>query len=365
MEKIRKELGPDAVILSSRHIRGKGIGGLFKKKLLEVVVAHEPVPERGLRTEYKPKPSPEPERPNIPPATDLTKIDQLNEKITVLQDVVKDFTEKIITVDKESTLKFSADVNEVYHRLLSHDVHDEVAKRIATATQDILGKTDEDPKSVAEQLILQALGDPAQIKLKKYKTNVIMLIGPTGVGKTTTLVKLAGLYTCACGYKVGLINCDTYRVAAQEQLKTYSEIMDIPLCTVYSPDDIPDALKTLQDRDVVLIDTAGKSSSDEEYRREIEELIAKSGADEVLLTMSIVTGFNASREIINNYSFLPEYKLIVTKMDEVSVWGNILNIITHSGKPLTYITVGQSVPDDIEQADMQKIADNILGSVSV
>ena len=141
--------------------------------------------------------------------------------------------------------------------------------------------------------------------------------------------------------------------------------MDIPLCTVYSPDELEEALNTLDGRDVVLIDTAGKSSSDEAYRKEISALIEKSNADEVLLTLSVVTGFHACKEIISNYTFLKDYKIVITKMDEVSIWGNALNIVSFAGKPLTYITIGQSVPDDIEQADMQKLTGNILGSANV
>ncbi len=363
MEKIRRELGPDAVILNSRNVRGKGFGNLFKKKLLEVVVAYEPVSERQNRSSLKQEKAAKQEQRETVPSAELVKIDQLNEKINALQDVVKDFTAKF--AEKESKCSLTAEVYEIYQRLISHDVHDENAKRIAAEIQNIISRKQESPRTVAEQLILQALGDPAEIKLKKYKTTVILIIGPTGVGKTTTLVKLAGLYTCESGYKVGIISSDTYRIAAQEQLKTYSEIMDIPLYTVYSADELENALKNMQDRDIVFIDTAGKSSSNEEYRQEIEELIEKSGADEIFLTVSVVTGFNASREIIVNYSFIPDYKFIITKMDEVSVWGNVLNILSLARKPLTYITVGQSVPDDIEKADMQKIADNILGSVEI
>lgn len=364
MEKIRRELGPEAVILSSRNIRGKGFGGLFKKKLLEVVVAHEPLQDK-TRLEQKQKQQAELPLRDLTPIADFTKIDQLNEKLVALQDAVKDFTDKIATAEKESTLMFTPDVAGLYNKLVVNDVQDDLAKRIATDAQSISDKLSEDPRLIAEQLIFQAMGDPLQIKLKKYKTNVIMLVGPTGVGKTTTLVKMAGLFSGAYGLRVGLVNTDTYRVAAQEQLKTYSEIMDIPLVTVYSAEEMDDALKSLEDRDVVLIDTAGKSASSEEYRKEILSYIEKSGADEVILTMSVVTGYNASREIINNFSFLQDYKIIITKIDEVSVWGNVLNIVATAKKPLTYLTTGQKVPDDIEQADVQKIVDNILGSVNI
>ena len=122
-----------------------------------------------------------------------------------------------------------------------------------------------------------------------------MLLGPTGVGKTTTIVKLAGQFALEQGLKVGFINTDTYRVGAQEQLKTYAEIMELPICTIYSPDEMEQALLTLQDRDVVLIDTAGKCAGDQEYHDEIEAYIRQSGADEVLLARQRVDGLRCKQ----------------------------------------------------------------------
>jgi flagellar biosynthesis protein FlhF len=368
MEKIRKDLGPDAVILSNRRIHSRGIGALFKKKLLEVVVAYEPTAEKPMRAEHAERPRqeifvPEQAKPAVS-VEDLTKLDVLNVKIEQLQGVVKDFTEKITIADKD-TAKFSPEVALLYDRMIYRDVNEEIARRLAVNTQEVMVKMSVNPNMVMEQLVLESLGDPSQIRLKKFKTNVIILVGPTGVGKTTTVVKLAGLFTCGYGLKVGLVNTDTYRIAAQEQIKTYADIMDIPLCTVYSPDELEEALKSMEERDVVLIDTAGKSPSDEAYKKEIRTLIEKTEADEVLLTISVVTGFHACKDIITNYSFLKDYKIIITKMDEVSVWGNVLNIVSFAGKPLTYLTIGQNVPDDIEQADTQKITSNILGSVSI
>ena len=371
MDKIRKDLGPDAVILSNRQIRNRGVGGLFKKKLLEVVVAYEPIREKFLHSERHEKPrielvpEPEPKEKPQPMPEKTGNIDVLSDKLEALQGVVKDFTEKISIVDKDTAIKFSAEIGSLYERLVSRDVNEEIARKLVRDTQEVTAKMSVNPHMVIEQLVLEALGDPSQIKLKKFKTNVIMLVGPTGVGKTTTLVKLAGLYACGYGLKVGFINTDTYRIAANEQIRTYSEIMDIPLCTIYSADEMEEALKALEDRDVILIDTAGKSSLDADYRSEVETLIEKSGADEVLLTLSVVTGFSACKEIIRNYAFIRDYKLIITKMDEVSAWGNVLNIVAFAGRPLTCITVGQSVPDDIEPVDMQKITTNILGSVNI
>jgi flagellar biosynthesis protein FlhF len=190
-----------------------------------------------------------------------------------------------------------------------------------------------------------------------------VLLGPTGVGKTTTLVKLAGHYACEHGLKIGFINTDTFRVAAQEQLKIYSEIMDIPCNIAYNTEDLKQALKEQEDRDLVLVDTAGKSIGDKEYKKDIEELLGACQPDEVLLAVSVTTGYKACKSIIDNFSFVKDYKLAVTKLDEVESWGNLLNIIEFAKKPIAYITMGQSVPDDIDEADAAKIAENIVKKV--
>ncbi len=358
MDTVRKELGPEAVILSSKPVRNKGLSGFFQKKVLEVVVAYGPADVRGTAKQRDlPQGLPENVRQTD---MNLEKIDQLGSKISALQDVVADFTQKIKTVDKETTLKFSPDILRLYEKLQDSDVDEEIAKDLASETQDIAGRVADSPREVIRQLVIDRLGQPQPIRLKKFKRNIIMLVGPTGVGKTTTLVKLAGLFTCEFGLKVGLINTDTYRIGAHDQIRTYSDIMDIPLNIVYSPEELESALKTQEDRDVVLIDTVGKSSWDQEYRENLKSMIQAGNPDEVLLTVSVSTSHRAVKEIVGNYSFLENFKIIITKLDEVKVWGNALNIINYVGKPLAYVTVGQSVPDDIEQASAEKIADNII-----
>jgi flagellar biosynthesis protein FlhF len=377
MEKIRRDLGPDAIILNSRPIRRKNAFGFLQKRLIEVVVAYEPKEAaRPQRTEPTIQPvlsEPAGEADRVRTATavatatkpvdkaDVEKIDRLSSKLDALQEAVKDFTVKMKVADNETLLNLTPPVAELYERLMEHDVQDRLAKKLALDAQKISEKLSIQPEMVAEQFILEKLGDPAPIRIKKFKRNVILLVGPTGVGKTTTIVKLAGLFALAQELKVALINSDTYRIAAHEQLKTYADILNVPLSIVYSPPELADALKEYEDMDVVLIDTAGKSPNDEAHREEIKSLVKYGEADEVLLVVSVSTSCKACKEIIRSYSFLEDYKVLVTKLDEVNVWGNVLNIISFAGKPLCYVTNGQNVPNDIELADTAKIAKNILG----
>lgn len=391
MEKIRRDLGPEAVILSTREIKPKGINGWFKKKPIEVTVAYEPAPGRSIIPEKSalkepahevkrpaaPARSPEAaqrsaqtqkadlpaaEKAEVPETREEESFKQLYERLGEIKGVVSGVAEKISTPEKKPPQRLSAEATQIYETLVEHDVHFTVARKIARQTQEIAARVGEDPRRVAQSLIAETLGESAAIRLKKYRMNVVMLVGPTGVGKTTTLVKLAGLFTIDQNLKVGLINTDTYRVAAQEQIKTYAEIMDLPLHTLYSPEETEDALKALDDRDVVLLDTAGKSMANKEYAKEIEAYVSQSGADEVLLTVSASMGYSACKSFLEQFAFLKEAKLVVTKLDEVVSWGSVLNIAYLAQRPVAYVTMGQNVPYDIERFDVKKAVENILES---
>jgi flagellar biosynthesis protein FlhF len=202
--------------------------------------------------------------------------------------------------------------------------------------------------------------EPEPFSFTKDK-KVIIVIGPTGVGKTTTLAKLAANMVLTEKKKVGLVTSDTYRIAAVEQLKTYSEIIGVPLTIVYTPGEILNAIEGYKDKDLILVDTAGRSHKDKYQLMELKTLIKSSINYEVYLVMSATTKFSDCIEIIKNYSFLDDYKLLFTKMDETSAFGVILNVAYITKKPISYITTGQSVPDDIEIADNGKIINCLLG----
>ena len=212
-------------------------------------------------------------------------------------------------------------------------------------------------------IIAGLLGSPETIREKNNgKPVTVIFVGPTGVGKTTTLAKIAANYLLNKKKTVGLITADTYRIAAVEQLKTYAEILGIPVTVVYTPAEMKEAVGLHADKDLILIDTAGRSHKNKAQFEELKALIAASEADEVYLVLSAVTSPRNCREILNHYSFLKEYKLLFTKTDETPVLGIILNVRYMTGKSLSYITTGQSVPDDIETANIDKITKNLIGS---
>jgi flagellar biosynthesis protein FlhF len=221
--------------------------------------------------------------------------------------------------------------------------------------------TKSDLKAALTDVISEIVGDPFTIEKDIEPNNVIFFLGPTGVGKTTTLAKLSARLSLMENKKVGLITADTYRIAAVEQLRTYSEILGIPLSVVYEPDELMSAIKKYKDMDYILVDTAGRSHRSDEMQRDVQSLISKVPNKEVFLVISATTGFKDVREIVSSYGFLDDYKIIVTKLDETSAPGGILNIRMLTEKKLTYFTTGQNVPDDIELANPERLIMNIMG----
>lgn len=210
-------------------------------------------------------------------------------------------------------------------------------------------------------IVKEILEEPYTIDESGKGKRVFVFVGPTGVGKTTTLAKLAARLSLINNKTVGLVTADTYRIAAVDQLKTYSEILGLPLKVIYEPEEISDALNRYNDKDCVLIDTAGRSHKSEELLQDLKGILTYVENPEIFLVISMTTGYKDIKSILDSYDFLDDYKLLLTKLDEASSLGNVLNIKLETGKPLSYFTIGQSVPDDIEVASVDKIADYIVG----
>lgn len=248
--------------------------------------------------------------------------------------------------------------------LFDNDVEPKLIEKILEKIRERGGKTLNKDKvySLAAKVMSVLLGEPEPIKLiEGKKPHVAIFIGPTGVGKTTTLAKIAADFTFR-QKKVGLITADTYRIAAVEQLKTYAEILNLKVTVVYSPSEIKDAVERLSDCNLILIDTAGRSHKNKTHFDELKALVNAVNADETYLVMSSNTSRIAIREILEYYAFIKNYKLLFTKLDESPVPGVILNARYMTGKPLSYTTAGQSVPDDLDIANIRQLVTGILNN---
>jgi len=305
------------------------------------------------------------EKPASEPRTALAECqavpEPLRDEIASLKNTVQAVANRMGLMTRDPALTLPPEILSLYSGLIERDVPEDMARRVALMAQAVQSRRTVKAETAARQIVMDRLGEPVPIRIRPNRQNVMFFVGPTGAGKTTTLVKLASMLTLEYNLRVGLLNMDTYRIGAMEHLRIYADIMNIPVHTAYSSADLADALVQMADRDVVLVDTAGKAPGDENYQKEMTEWIGVARADEVFLVVSVATGHRAVKEIIRHYSFLPDYKLIMTKLDEVSAWGNVLHIRELAGKPLAYVTTGQNVPDDIRPADTRRLADNIIG----
>jgi flagellar biosynthesis protein FlhF len=246
-----------------------------------------------------------------------------------------------------------------YTRLVEQDVDEGLA---ADLTQRVYRKLGEDLLSnkarvdaaIVEEISMLLKPMPAELITRKRK--VIALVGPTGVGKTTTIAKLAAIYKLIYKKQVALISADTYRIGAIEQLKTFAAIADIPMEVVYKPTEMKTALAAYKEKDVVFIDTVGRSQRMKKDIAELGKFVSAAQPDEVHLVLSASTGGRALSEIIQNFKCVSPNRLIFSKLDEAVVFGQIANIAHQYGLPISHITTGQSVPDDIKVADNMQVA---------
>lgn len=189
---------------------------------------------------------------------------------------------------------------------------------------------------------------------------IMALIGPTGVGKTTTIAKLAANYNLFEGKKVGLITIDTYRIAAVEHLKTYGDIINLPVEVVYKPADLSQSFQNLHDCDLILIDTAGRSPHNQAMMDELKKFLSHSKIGLILLAISATTRYQDMISIAENFSQIAYTHLIFTKLDETDSFGSIVSLAWKIRRPISYLTTGQNVPDDIEIAKSDKLLSHLI-----
>ena len=374
--KVKMDLGNNAIILNTKKVRQRGIKKYFAKPMVEIMAAIDDDSSRTRELEVaKVEQSTTSER-----VLDKNKLSQKEEKFTELENKVNNIESMIGRLldavkpgDARSTLQLENDSRQMpnvfqllYNNLLKNEVDPELAQKIIDqVTKKSSTRSVNDAALAMYSVISSLFGRAEPIRLRSDgKPTVILFVGPTGVGKTTTLAKLAANFMLANKKKVGLITADTYRIAAVDQLKTYAEILGIPLSIAYTISEIGTEIEKYSDKDVILIDTAGCSHRNKQKFEELKLLTKECKADEIFLVLSATVSSKNSKDIISNYNFIPNYRLIFTKLDETPVYGNILNSKCYSNRSLAYITNGQNVPDDIEIANVDKLSKNLLGSIN-
>jgi flagellar biosynthesis protein FlhF len=414
LQKIRSDLGKDAVILNTKEIRSGGFLGLFGKKKIEVIAATDtsgggntasaapsrPPAPRPAAAPIKMVPpvavleqEPRSDFPDVPdvletvgmvrkePTTAVQSVSNsvaaaaytpsvsssnIQHKEDVLLEEIKQMKEMMrkLSISVKDETQLPEPLFDLEQRLLDQEVDPLLAKgMIEIALQAALTSGEEVTKESAYLSVKEQLSELFQSSTNKQispETRVVHFVGPTGVGKTTTIAKLAAEYVLKHHRKVGFITSDTYRIAAIEQLKTYATILNVPIEVVFSPQDLTKAFHQLAACDVIFMDTAGRNFRNQMYVSELNALLKTQGNSETILVLSLTTKYKDMKAITNNFNKFKLDKVLFTKMDETDTYGSIVNLIHDFPLQLSYVTHGQSVPDDISEMNEQHIIDLIL-----
>lgn len=388
MKQIRAELGNDAVILNSKIVTTGGFLGFFKKENIEVIAAIDEVvqAERKMQFEQpkvkvkpiaKPMPTnldreviPLPSRsvePSISKPLPKEPISEGNKKLD--EDMLAEISglKKMLQTitEQQSELPLPEPIQKSGQRLLDQEVPKDIRDELISS---LLQKWYSNGSGVNEREVnkwlrqelydwLSTLSFGGITFTKKY----INLVGPTGVGKTTTLAKMAA--ECALKYKkkVALITTDTYRIAAIDQLKTYAKILNVPLEVCYSLEDYKQACEAFKDYDIVLIDTAGRNFRNQQYVEDLKKVVDFEHDMETFLVLALTAKQKDMIDIYHQFSLIKINKFIFTKADETSTYGAMLHMMKTSHIGVAYITNGQNVPDDMIAANREQVTNLILG----
>ena len=391
----QNELGKDAIVMNIKTMNPKGIFKMFRKSKVEVTAAIDEKEEGTFKVQMKQAEEASKQEEKKKEEKEVTLERKKEEKESAIEEKLNNLAkmiEKEMELKKESSIKEKEgeeekkeetkeaekkDSKEDYNRamielvqkqLMDHEVEQEFAREIVKDIEnkkDVKLKIDDVLANVYQRIVLK-LGHPDMIELEHNTGNgpkLIYFIGPTGVGKTTTIAKIASKLKLEKKAKVALITADTYRIAAVEQIRTYANILSIPIKVVYEPEEIKKTIEEFSDYDLILVDTAGRSHKNEEQCNDLKSLLeaSKDYKQEIYLVLSAATKYRDLVKITETYSKITNYKLIFTKLDETGCLGNILNIRMLTKLPLSYATNGQNVPDDICVLDAQNIAKQLLG----
>lgn len=394
----KKELGNGVVIMNVRSVKKKGLLGLLGGKCIEVTVALEE--EKELLRQKK-----EVEKEAVPISSAEVKSNSgmqahvlmndnsaaIEKKLDSLQTLLVSQMQKaeeereLAKLEKEKEKEKDKEKEEpeqskeeeetpeqdkflrlLYNTMIDGEVDEKYANQII---QDVeKSKKPNVPfdyilANVYQKMILQ-FGMCDGIVPAQEGPKVVAFIGPTGVGKTTTIAKVASHYAVEEKKKIVLLTADTYRIAAAEQLRTYANILEVPFRVIYTEDELQSAVMDFKEYDYIFLDTIGHSYQNEEQinsMKNLLEAVKELAQTQIFLVLSATTKYRDLLKIADTYSSVADYQLIFTKLDETNTLGNLLNLKLHTGAEIAYVTCGQNVPSDIERFNPQKTVKQLLG----
>ncbi len=382
-DQMRNELGPDAIILGTRTLSKGSALGLFGRAMYEVTGAiDEPATASSYGSRRMAAPfdryldnasplvdpsahlaelkkiaerfnnrrgqGPAGRRQLVEPVGESAGMTELRSEMQAMQGALREISDHIRHA-KAPDLPDA--LRELYTTLLEQEVDEALARQMVLAVNDALSPEQRQSREITRDTLLKVMARlirvPGELKARRRKTKIVALVGPTGVGKTTTIAKLAAIHKLLHRKNVGLISTDTYRIGAIEQLRTFASIADIPMDVVYKPSEVAGALKKFRDRDIVFVDTVGRSHRSKKEVAELGRFVQSADPDEVHLVLSASTSARAINEIIRQFGIVKPNRLLFTKLDEAVTLGPLFSVVNKQHIPVAYVTTGQTVPDDI------------------
>lgn len=381
LAQVKADLGADAIILHTQPVKVGGVFGLFAHKMIEVTAAVEPpapkaspaaavVPLPALQAAVAAQPA-APPAPHgaaalapagaAPAARAEEELGHLRQEVERISGLV---TRVLDRLEVPAADKLEPVVRPVYSALVERGVEPDLAAGVVRKIQNRLKKEGQAGRLLAQialEVLSKQFGLPETIQAAAGQRRVVALMGPTGVGKTTTLAKLAAFWALRKRLKVVMMTADTYRIAAVEQLRTYCEIIQVPLEVVENPGEVAAALARHAGTDLILVDTAGRSHRNPGQMGELGAYLEALQPHERYLVLSLTSSSRDALAVTEAYGAAGFDRLLFTKLDEAMAPGTILNVVARTRKPLSYVTTGQNVPDDIEVASPEKLSRMMLG----
>lgn len=400
----RKELGENAVIMHAKQVKKKGLLGLFKRPYYEVSAALEEESDASfakikaavsevaktikddtasnsvdaakrsietIRKESEPVQEGASATNNKAYAAQVSANSvNIEEKLDSLHNLLLE--KQLISQDKPDLSETETDARStdffklIYNTLIDNEVDEKYVNDIIDEAVKIYKpncQIDYILANIYQRMVLK-FGNISLIEGAESGPKVLFFIGPTGVGKTTTIAKLASKLKVNDKKKIALLTTDTYRIAAAEQLRTYANILEVPFKVIYSPDELMSAIKDFSNSDYILIDTAGHSHNNESQKSGTKQFLGCVGDEydkQIYLVLSATTKYRDLLSVCETYAEFTDYNLIFTKLDETVALGNLYNMKLRTGANMSYITCGQDVPDDIEEFSPQNTVKQLLG----
>ncbi|KDR95181.1 flagellar biosynthesis protein FlhF [Peptoclostridium litorale DSM 5388] len=387
MNMVRSELGEEAIILHTKKVKRNKLLSFWKKEKVEILAALDNNENKMLKRDNAEKKSSAKQsfefsdfmaeeksftdKPDIivPPKREMdnsvkNEYSSLKSEVSGIKEImneIKSSIEKGMPAwgeTEQNICETEIAQNPYIQKLKQKGMPEYLIKSFIEQNEDII-KEGRDFQNEFKEFVLEEFSE-SEYSPSENGNKFNIFIGPTGVGKTTTLAKMASDCVLNRGKTIGFLTLDTYRVAAAEQLKVYSEILNMPMHVAYSPQSLKDSIESIKEEDIIFVDTAGRSHKNKMHMKELERLLDEFENKDVFIVVSANVNIVDIENIVNEFGFTENFSIIVTKLDETSRPFSILEIIHRLKIPIAYTTFGQSVPDDIRRFRLDEFIDEAL-----